>query len=1178
LTHVKSTAPSTQMLGYKQPQSIYFALRSRGRRQRRQRRQQRKRNLHESDSEDEEYQDEHDSFDHEEEEEEEQEPAVVQAVNDFMIDMQVRLRRTKQEWSKRLDDFSRRVVVQEGTSPSNTRSSFVNGSSTTMTEATISPFRVLLQLFADQDNTIFGQLSAAFDLDQGQTMTFFVPQLLSFLLHGATTSSVELEDWILQKCRQDIQFAHRCYWFLRAWCLEVPGETSAAAAAAIISRQNSETQLAALESSNGSLGASGSNAHRRVPSAGSAAQLFLDQPTAETTAASSSSNLCLPSAGADPNGASAVSDDKFLPQERAMIERLMLRVKECGESAARGLEYGAALALANDENDENSSDPNSRRTIDSLTSSVNVMNPSTLMQVVEMGAVPVDPSSGRPSQRHLDCMAASQKYGFLPMTQLQQQLQQFSKSTSPSDTTEHFDKTPQFLDSLIFIAETLFHVPRESRKEELQNMLRQLECELLPDNAIYVPSRRQPQGILGRVWRVAVAECIPISTKERVPCIIPLEVVLLDHDGSGGDSGASPSLAGEDLRKQFSRLKDKEWSFLDHLPTSFLSSPGAPFGESSPRNNNSLDQLSQDFALSTPGSLHRVTEENVSDMVRETSGSSAADDETSNVSPYSLRRSSLVGASAVSSGELSEADLVNEWRTRPRNPHRFVPLINKVAETMKGTMDRMKTTVQKGFNELRDRSVNEELKGLTANAETTSSPNASPSSLTRLISDGDEDDEDGHDIEMDHGPSVGFNGSATSNTNLPTDGILPPPAIPPLSPRIEPPPTMPMGQWSSPSPSAKRKVMTTTSLRRRSETKLASNSDRNEITSATKESLSLPYGSGSGSDQKNGKRRSSSKGKESFGDSELAKKDPSGLNKSVPAKPPPVVFKESWQVKQERVRQNSAYGSHPGWRLFPILIKANDDLRQEELASQIIYRMASILAREKVPVWLCPYDIIALTDRGGIIEAIPDTISIDSLKRNDPEYTNLRDFFANHHGEGTDDLSDAKANFVESLAAYSMVCFLLQIKDRHNGNILIDSRGHVIHIDFGFFFLSSPGKNAGFESAPFKLTRDFVEVLEGPHSHLFHIYRELCVRSFLALRKHCMEIILLVEMLKNGNENLACFRGRPNDAIQGLRDRFRLDLNDRACREYVNSLIDDSIENWRTDWYDRYQRYFVGVL
>ena len=39
---------------------------------------------------------------------------------------------------------------------------------------------------------------------------------------------------------------------------------------------------------------------------------------------------------------------------------------------------------------------------------------------------------------------------------------------------------------------------------------------------------------------------------------------------------------------------------------------------------------------------------------------------------------------------------------------------------------------------------------------------------------------------------------------------------------------------------------------------------------------------------------------------------------------------------------------------------------------------------------------------------------------------------------------------MESLAGYSVIQYLFQIKDRHNNNILIDNLGHIIHIDFSF--------------------------------------------------------------------------------------------------------------------------------
>jgi len=65
----------------------------------------------------------------------------------------------------------------------------------------------------------------------------------------------------------------------------------------------------------------------------------------------------------------------------------------------------------------------------------------------------------------------------------------------------------------------------------------------------------------------------------------------------------------------------------------------------------------------------------------------------------------------------------------------------------------------------------------------------------------------------------------------------------------------------------------------------------------------------------------------------------------------------------------------------------------------------------------------------------------------------------------------ARQNFCQSLAAYSLVCFILQIKDRHNGNILVDIEGHIMHIDFGFLLSNAPGKGIHLEKgAHFKLT------------------------------------------------------------------------------------------------------------
>jgi hypothetical protein len=276
-------------------------------------------------------------------------------------------------------------------------------------------------------------------------------------------------------------------------------------------------------------------------------------------------------------------------------------------------------------------------------------------------------------------------------------------------------------------------------------------------------------------------------------------------------------------------------------------------------------------------------------------------------------------------------------------------------------------------------------------------------------------------------------------------------------------------------------------------------------------------------------------------------------------------FGELFKDKRKRIKAKSNYGHLPNWNLKCFIIKHGDNVLQEQFVMQLINQFQRIWEEEGVPLTLTTYRIMAVSSQSGLIEVVPNAISIDKLKQKAKDDPTLFGFFKREWPDPKA-FEQARQNFVSSLAAYSLVCYFLQIKDRHNANIMITSEGHIFHIDFGYLL----SRTVKFEKAPFKLTEEFVEVMGGEKSKLFKDYTELCVRGFLAARKHYEKILLLVEMTLSEGGGIPCLE--KESVVKNLRKRFCLEWNKNQCRDFVLKLITEARDNWRTTIYDTYQR------
>uniref|UniRef100_A0A0D3FN53 1-phosphatidylinositol 4-kinase n=1 Tax=Oryza barthii TaxID=65489 RepID=A0A0D3FN53_9ORYZ len=220
------------------------------------------------------------------------------------------------------------------------------------------------------------------------------------------------------------------------------------------------------------------------------------------------------------------------------------------------------------------------------------------------------------------------------------------------------------------------------------------------------------------------------------------------------------------------------------------------------------------------------------------------------------------------------------------------------------------------------------------------------------------------------------------------------------------------------------------------------------------------------------------------------------------------------------------------------IFKVGDDCRQDVLALQVIALLRDIFQAVGLNLYLFPYGVLPTGPERGIIEQ-------------------------DYGPVGSPSFEAAREMFMISSAGYAVASLLLQPKDRHNGNLLFDSHGRLVHIDFGFILEISPGGNMGFESAHFKLSHEMTQLLDPSgtmKSDTWNQFLRLCVKGYLAGRRHMNGIITTVNLMVDSG--LPCFsRGEP---IANLRKRFHPEMNEREAANFMVRTCVDAYNKWTT--------------
>merc|ERR550534_718842 len=248
-----------------------------------------------------------------------------------------------------------------------------------------------------------------------------------------------------------------------------------------------------------------------------------------------------------------------------------------------------------------------------------------------------------------------------------------------------------------------------------------------------------------------------------------------------------------------------------------------------------------------------------------------------------------------------------------------------------------------------------------------------------------------------------------------------------------------------------------------------------------------------------------------------------------------------------------------------VIWKCGDDLRQDQMIMQFIKLMDNMLKAENLDMQLTPFSVLATSPDAGFLEFVTNSNAIARILA---DYNNdIMEFLRTHNKKGKAQQTALK-NFVMSCAGYCVITYLLGIGDRHLDNLLLTTKGRLVHIDFGYIFGEDPKKPF---VPPMKICKEMIDCMGGNKGVHYEDFSRNIILVYKCLRRNANLILNLIMLMSYGEEAFM------QNAAGYVEEKFALNLEDASAQARILDLVEESVSalmpqvvevfhKWATYW------------